>query len=210
MDLQPLNVFAHFLGQFHYNLKQGIGTRRYIDGSKYRGNFEGNKINGHGTMHYCAEDPGQLKKYTGEWKDGRFHGTGELEFTNSCEIRSYQGEFYQGLFHQGKITYRDGGYYEGQFNAKNQLLGSFPCYGLKHGQGTRVFASGNKFEGTFADDFFVEGKYTTYSDSKYCSTYVGKFKKNKKYVISRSYFNHFSNIFYSKIFMDLFIIVNLP
>jgi hypothetical protein len=176
---------SSYTGQFHYNLKQGIGTRRFIDGSTYRGNFHNNNIdNGHGTMHYAPDNPSQQqrKQYSGEWEDGVFHGDGELIFKDCCDVKSYKGRFYKGLYHGfGILVYRDGGYYEGNFNAKylslDARLASSPLTGTKHGQGTRVWVSGNKFEGTWENDLMVEGKYF---NKKYHSTYVGTFAQNKK------------------------------
>ncbi len=163
---------SSYSGQFHYNMKQGIGTRNYIDGSTYRGSFDGNKINGHGTMHF-GDDHTSYIKYTGQWEDGFFHGEGELLYKYSSYIKNFKGEFFKGLYHgKGKLRYRDGGYYEGEFNA---LL--MPLTSCRHGKGTRVWASGNKFEGTWKSNLMAEGRY---SDLKHCSTYVGSFIDDKK------------------------------
>ena len=178
------NNSSYYTGQFHYNTKHGIGIRLFIDGSTYRGNFLNNNINGQGTMHY-ADNSRTLKHYSGEWKDGVFHGMGELRFQANCDIESYKGEFRNGLYHgHGKLLYRDGGYYEGEF--KNStitgtedrfLTQTSPFTGTKHGQGRRVWASGNTFEGTWDNDQMIEGKYF---DKTHCSTYAGTFVNNKK------------------------------
>ena len=172
-----------YTGQFHYNRKQGIGTRRFIDGSTYRGGFHDNVINGYGSMHYAANDKRLLKQYIGEWEDGVFHGEGELMFKDTCDVQSYKGFFYKGLYHgHGVIIYSDGGYYEGEFNCTVYMsptsLITDPITGTKHGEGTRIWASGNKFEGTWQNNQMVEGKY--FDKKYYSSSYVGTFVRNKK------------------------------
>ena len=134
-------------------------------------------------MHY-ENDLDTRKRYNGDWKDGLYHGTGELFFNESSDVEYYKGDFDKGSFHNhGRLQYRDGGWYEGEFNA---LLSSveevgrqphFPLTGKREGHGRRVWASGNTFEGRWAGDAMAEGRYV---DAFNCSTYVGTFRQNKK------------------------------
>ena len=48
---------------------QGKGEYHWNDGRVYKGQWENEKRNGHGTLTY----PDGTKK-TGEWKDGKFLG----------------------------------------------------------------------------------------------------------------------------------------
>lgn len=163
---------SSYSGQFHYGLKHGIGTRNYIDGSTYRGYFHQNRIHGHGTMQF-SDNNKTFKKYVGEWEDGIFHGEGELYYNNESDVEYFKGGFMKGLYHgKGKLQYRDGGYYDGDFSALMK-----PLVSCKHGQGTRVWASGNKFEGTWQKDLMVDGRYF---DHQHSSTYVGSFVDDRK------------------------------
>ncbi|SDF00403.1 MORN repeat-containing protein [Pricia antarctica] len=63
----------------------------------------------------CEYDNGYI--YTGEFKNGSWHGEGTLRYTNGDV---YEGEWKNGQRHgQGKFTYADGDYYNG--NWKNSL-----------------------------------------------------------------------------------------
>lgn len=168
---------SSYTGQFSCNMKHGNGTRRFIDRSIYRGSFVHNVINGQGTMHYTSND---LKQYVGSWKDGLFHGDGELTFANNFHIESYKGNFNKGAYDgKGMLVYSDGGYYEGHFTCKKQGLRmqTSPWNGIKHGNGTRVWVSGNKFVGTWFHDRMKEG---IFFDKVNSSKYIGSFIDNKR------------------------------
>lgn len=170
---------SSYTGQCHYNMKHGIGIRLFVDGTVFRGNYLYNRINGQGKMCY-AEDSGDIKYYSGEWKDGLFDEEGELIFNDCFHIRCYRGHFRKGLYHgYGLLEYRDGGCYEGEFDStklSTNLLIS-PWNGIKHGEGKRLWASGNQFEGTWANDEMLEGKYFDKFNS---SIYSGTFTNDKK------------------------------
>jgi hypothetical protein len=138
-------------------------------------------MSGHGTMTY-ENDLDNKNRYVGDWKDGLFHGYGELYFDDSSDIEYYKGDFYQGLFHRhGRLRYRDGGYYEGEFNAVGvegkTLQARFSMFGQRHGKGKRRWASGNTFEGEWRNDTMMEGRYFDVTNQ---SNYVGTFKHDKK------------------------------
>uniref|UniRef100_A0A672QPZ2 MORN repeat-containing protein 4 n=1 Tax=Sinocyclocheilus grahami TaxID=75366 RepID=A0A672QPZ2_SINGR len=83
------------------------------------------------------------EEYTGEWKEGRRHGKGELKFADGT---CYKGHFENGLFHgSGVLVFPDGSRYEGEF-----AQGKF--------QGVGIFSrfDGMKFEGEFKSGH-VEG-----------------------------------------------------
>jgi hypothetical protein len=165
-----------YTGQFHYNAKHGIGTRRFMSGSTYRGNFLNNNITGQGTMHYESSD--KYKSYKGAWLNGLFHGKGTLLFHDNFKIKEYRGEFSNGFCHgHGYVLYRDGGYYDGLISSSDSLLQISILPGLKDGHGIRVWASGNTFEGTYVQDQMKEGKFFDKNNS---STYVGTFVNDKK------------------------------
>ncbi len=159
---------SFYTGSWHQNLMHGIGTRRYIDGSTFRGDIVRGKICGHGTMHYGNETcMDEKSKYTGSWMDGTWHGYGELIYGPKSNCDSYEGEFYKGIFHgKGKLKYRNGRVYDGYFKS-----------GMRNGKGQMIWASGNTFDGEWTDDLMSEGRYT---DVSHGSIYIGTFKNNKK------------------------------
>ncbi|KAG7334096.1 hypothetical protein KOW79_002503 [Hemibagrus wyckioides] len=76
------------------------------------------------------------EEYSGEWKEGKRHGVGQLKFSDGT---CYRGHFENGLFHgSGVLMFPDGSRYEGEF-----AQGKF--------QGVGVFSrfDGMKFEGEF-------------------------------------------------------------
>ena len=87
----------------------------------YEGEYKNQIPNGLGTFYSDEKDD---FKYTGQFKDGKFHGQGVLTKGNGD---SYQGEYKNGLIHgRGTYLYRGGDVYEGQFkNGKREGKGSY-------------------------------------------------------------------------------------
>jgi hypothetical protein len=75
--------------------------------------------------------------YDGEWKDGKRHGQGKLEYTNGG---MYDGEFKDGTEHGwGKLEYAND-MYDGEFKD-----------GKRHGRGKLEYANGDMYDGEFKD-----------------------------------------------------------
>jgi len=73
------------------------------------GNYK--KYHGNGIEYY---EVGNIKKYEGEFKDGKYHGHGRLY--NSNKLLQYAGSFQNGLKHGRGILYNDGEFvFEGNF-----------------------------------------------------------------------------------------------
>lgn len=101
---------------------------------RYQGETQNLLRNGFGVYHYENE----FFKYEGEWKDGLKHGHGKLTMRD--------GSFYEGEFSKGEIeghgcrfSALNGNKYSGQFHQ-----GEF------HGTGTMYYADGNVYEGEWS------------------------------------------------------------
>lgn len=118
--------------------------------------------------------------YTGDIKDGHFHGEGVQEFPSGMV---YRGDFQDGYWHgQGELDSPAGWHYEGGFqqgvmsghgvleDEDSRYEGYFQNSQF-HGQG-RYEIYGSVYVGEFADGDIVEGMHLT----DYGSTYTGEFR----------------------------------
>eukprot|EP01147_Barroeca_monosierra_P003022 gene3022-5806_t len=98
-------------------------------------------------------------KYIGEWKDGKFHGNGELV--------SADGTRYKGEFHDGKL---DG---EGVLETKSGTYTGTLKDNKMHGRGTFLGSDGSHYVGTY-----VNGEKSGVGELKQAdgSIYTGQFK----------------------------------
>ncbi len=129
------------------------------------GDYTGDVVNGiphgRGVLNYF---PGyERKKYNGEWKEGKFHGRGELQFTNGNTI---SGEWVEGKSH-GHVDrhFSDGARYEGQC-ANSQY----------HGAGEYRWAKGSFYKGEWVDGK-KQGKGTYNFENG--DVYIGDWKDNQ-------------------------------
>ena len=74
--------------------REGYREKRYIDGSLYVGQTNGDLRQGYGVYYYQNGDI-----YAGDWKDNKLHGNGVYLFLNK-EI--YEGQVEYGM----KVRYR--------------------------------------------------------------------------------------------------------
>jgi|LauGreDrversion4_2_1035121.scaffolds.fasta_scaffold151084_2 hypothetical protein len=72
----------YYVGEFRDGLRCGKGTYRHANGDVYEGEWLNNEENGQGVMHSkylgTEEEPDLDSTYTGEFKDGVYHGKGTL------------------------------------------------------------------------------------------------------------------------------------
>ena len=68
-----------------------VGSMTTSKGSKYSGEFKNGKYHGQGTTTNIAGD-----KYVGGWKDGKFYGKGTLTYSN--------GNKKSGVWKDGKVN----------------------------------------------------------------------------------------------------------
>jgi hypothetical protein len=63
--------YGRYTGQLINGLRDGYGVFEFTDGSKYSGDWKGDKMNGKGKLKYEIG-----KEYEGGFKDNMFHGQG--------------------------------------------------------------------------------------------------------------------------------------
>ena len=98
--------------------------------------------------------------YTGEFKNGKFHGKGVSIFKNNA---GYEGQWKDGMFDGfGTYKFENGGKYVGEFKKD-----------LRNGKGYVEQINGSKFEGQWKNDVLVGVVTATYADG---SVYVGTLK----------------------------------
>jgi len=167
----------------------GWGKKLYRNGDSYEGKFINGEINGKGILknkegniyigdfiNSIRDGNGELTtenyKYSGQFKDNKFNGKGEIEFIN--EESTYEGQFedneidgkgiykwkngdiYEGQMKKGKMhgfgkyTYNDGRIYEGEYSE-----------GIKNGRGKFIYSGDKIYEGMFVNGLpDGEGFYT--------------------------------------------------
>lgn len=123
---------------------------RLPDGSTYSGDFKEGLFHGQGQQRFAS---GLV--YRGEFREGYWHGVGELESPAGWR---YEGEFAEGLMAGQGVWEDEESRYEGRFEN-----GDF------HGQG-RFEVDGSVYEAEFADGKPVQGRHIT----EY-GTYEGSF-----------------------------------
>ena len=152
------NVEYIYVGEFANGVKQGKGNLSSKDNKyNYEGDWLNDKFEGFGTLF------NQEEKYNGKFKEGKYHGEGNLYKKNG---EQYIGEFNNGIFVKGKIKFNNGDSYEG--NITNNLMEGKALYKYKNGDifkgtfikgkkkfGSFTFNEGkNKYEGYFENDKF--------------------------------------------------------
>ena len=152
------NVEYIYVGEFANGVKQGKGNLSSKDNKyNYEGDWLNDKFEGFGTLF------NQEEKYNGKFKEGKYHGEGNLYKKNG---EQYIGEFNNSIFVKGKIKFNNGDSYEG--NIINNLMEGKALYKYKNGDifkgtfikgkkkfGSLTFNEGkNKYEGYFENDKF--------------------------------------------------------
>ena len=118
------------------NCKNGYGTFKWDDGTKYIGEHKNNVADGKGQIIYSNGS-----KYEGEFKNDKLHGKGTFYYEDGT---IYDGEFKNNqLTGEGTIIWTTGEKYIGK--VKNELM---------HGEGTLFFPEGDKYVGEFKKDMF--------------------------------------------------------
>jgi hypothetical protein len=170
-----------FKGHWKLSKREGYGTLKFENGSKFKGTCRNDMANGPGSFFYHNRE-----KYTGDFEDDRASGYGEFLYLN--------GDVYRGNWKDnvksgyGEILYKEGEIisYKGNFEG-NQ----------RNGYGELAWRLGSSYRGNF-----VGGQIEGFGEFRFCApvgcqkqnlflktpgaVYTGDFKfhphKNKSYI----------------------------
>lgn len=152
---------AVYTGEFKYGKEDGEGQLIWKDGSSYQGEFKNGLREGYGVMVYADKSI-----YKGDWEKGLMQGYGVYEF--ACG-HVYEGTFAKNEMNgQGRITYATGDVYEGMmFNNKAEGKGSIIKrdgsiftgmfrHGERLGEGMTVWANGLQLSGNWDYNYLTK------------------------------------------------------
>ena len=93
----------------------------------------------------------KIKSYSGDYKNGLYHGKGRLEFKDG---NVYEGQFENNKMHGfGKIFFKDGSIYQGNF--KNNLRDGEGLSKDAQGNLQRVVYQQGKFKELYTEEFTI-------------------------------------------------------
>jgi hypothetical protein len=125
---------SRYEGEWTGEKRHGKGTFYYFNGEKYTGDWVDNQKAGEGVYSWPDGD-----RYEGQYKDDRKNGKGTYYFVNG---NKYTGDWIdEKRVGQGVCTWTNGARYEGQFKDDKQ-----------NGKGTYYFVNGNKYTGDWVDN----------------------------------------------------------
>lgn len=138
-------------------LPDGNGVMKYLDNSKYDGEWENGKFQGSGDMIYNNGD-----EYNGEWQNGKKCGYGVYIWSDG---KQYAGEYLDDM-RDGEGTYTGWTGFVLSYGWKGNYYGASKENKFE-GMGRFEFDNGDKFEGIFHADQFWDGVYTRKDGSEY-------------------------------------------
>ncbi|CAF1218516.1 unnamed protein product [Rotaria sordida] len=109
-------------------------------------------------IHVHVDEVGN--RYEGEWKDGKKHGKGKMDYANGYK---YIGDWVEDVATgEGVFIWTNGDQYEGQYQN-----------GQRHGKGLYTYANGDKYMGDWFEDkksgqgIFIWGPTSDWTNNKY-------------------------------------------
>ncbi len=165
-----------FVGFIEASQNKELKEGKYIS-SIIEGSFKNGSANGFCTIYFQNTS---AYKYTGPMMAGQMHGTGEIEFLNGSKLRGNfidgeaegrgvylfnDGTKFEGTFNKskaiaGKMTYKDGSFYEGPVSSreeKDKFTGEKITVIIRQGSGTLTDKEGRKVNVTCDNDICNEG-----------------------------------------------------
>lgn len=92
------NLYEMHIGTYVNGDREGKGSYYWLNkGTAYKGDFLKDKRTGYGSYYdIIRKDTANLRiRYTGQWKDGEYHGHGKL-YKDDGKTVIYEGEFKNG------------------------------------------------------------------------------------------------------------------
>jgi hypothetical protein len=135
-----------------------IGKMIYDSGDIYEGYWKNHKKHGFGIMRYVN---GNI--YRGSWEYDKKIGFGKMQFKEHPDFISFEGEWDNDKFIKGKVVYKNGEIYDGDFINE-----------VKDGFGKLLYKKGQSYEGQWKNNKRDgEGTYIFESGSVYIGQWVG-------------------------------------
>jgi hypothetical protein len=189
------------------------GSRTYVNGVIYTGQFKNNMREGFGSILYPQQHPSQRLKYEGEWLTDKIHGNGIMTWIGG---ETYEGQWNNGIKHGfGKYSWAGGKTYVGEWRYGNMSGKGILQYGkhseipgrksyegefrndIPHGQGIILFEDGRKYEGGIVGNTMKGTGTLVYPTGDKKSAYIGMFLNDKfeghgilKYADGKKYEGH--------------------
>ena len=132
-------------------MRDGKGTMKWKNGTKYEGEWRKNSREGQGTLTSILS--AESLTYTGGWKSDKKDGYGELRHVDVDGVSIYNGYWKDGEQHgKGDAIYKDGRRYSGDW-----------VNGERHGFGVVYYEDGSGYKGRWENGFwdYANGKRFT-------------------------------------------------
>lgn len=137
---EPGRPKESYCGDWHNNMKEGMGSQIDKKGNKYTGMWHLDKRHGQGEFYEHIGNGDLVKRYSGEFFEGHRHGKGMLFGKNGA---LYDGDWAENMRHgEGKQVYSNGDIYEGSW-----------AEGKREGFGRLTKSNGDIFEGNWLNDY---------------------------------------------------------
>ncbi|CAK93235.1 unnamed protein product (macronuclear) [Paramecium tetraurelia] len=125
---------SKYIGEWVGNKRDGYGVMEWKDGTKYEGFWKNNKANGQGRFLHIDGD-----YYEGQFVNNLCSGYGIYQYSNG---HRYEGDWKEDKFEGlGKEFWPDGSYYIGSY-----------VNGEKNGKGKYIWADGNSYDGDWCNN----------------------------------------------------------
>ncbi|OQR94545.1 radial spoke protein 1 [Achlya hypogyna] len=163
-----------YVGEYRMGRQHGTGVRVFADGSQFDGAWLDDRQHGSGV--WTTDD----FVYIGDFEAGKPHGNGLFRYENGDV---YEGQVHSGFWYgRGKLCYKDGGYYDGDFAAVRVYRGVVNAApnNKRHGKGRRVWSNGHSYDGEWSQDV-MHGRGTLTSLVEGMKVeYVGAFSNGRQ------------------------------
>lgn len=144
---------SKYVGNWHYDVQEGIATEYYEDGTIYSGEFKGGAKHGKGVMKWADGC-----YYEGDFENSFISGRGTYYWTDG---RIYEGDWLENKMHgYGKFSWPDGKCYEGNYvNDKKHGFGRYYWSPNVYYEGNWVNAKQHGVGTCYTNDRVIKGEF---------------------------------------------------